>query len=228
MATPLSSAAAAALKSALGREHGGLKLHSSVVDALVTYFSGRGEALTELPLDYPVRGSEDFERRWMAKLRSASIMDEGDQVDFVLWTKARSVPGGPGAASAATGLAKMALVALEEAGDRPSAAGLINLEKALAVGEAGEEEDQCCNAVVAYNLLWGRDPSAAEEAAWGRQKASLGNREGGKIDLTADEKYGKLQKTSELIGRVTLRRALKSASGTIPKSSPLAVVHRRS
>ena len=49
---------------------------------------------------------------------------------------------------------------MEEAGDRPSAAGLTNMEKALAVGEAGEEEQQCCNAVVAYNLIWGRDPTS--------------------------------------------------------------------
>ena len=181
MAATLSGAASAALKSALGREHGGLKLHPTVVDALVTYFAGRGEALTELPLEYPSRGTEDFERRWLAKLRAATVADEGDQVDFLLWCKARSVPGGSGAASAASGLAKVALLALEEAGDRPSAAGLVNMEKALAIGEAGEEGEQCCNAVVAYNLVWGRDPTSAEEAAWGRQKASLGSREGGKI-----------------------------------------------
>ena len=159
-----------------------------------------------------MRSTDDFERRWLAKLRAAEVKDEGDQVDFILWTKARSAPGAASGISSATGLAKVALLALEEAGDRPSAAGLTNMEKALAVGEAGEEEQQCSNAVVAYNLIWGRDPTSAEEAAWGRQKASHGSREGGKIDLTADEKYGKLQKASELIGRVTWRRALNSAS----------------
>ena len=148
-------------------------------------------------------------------MRAATVTDEGDQIDFLLWCKARSVPGGSGAASAASGLAKVALLALEEAGDRPSAAGLVNMEKALAIGEAGEESEQCCNAVVAYNLVWGRDPTSAEEAAWGRQKASLGSREGGKIDLTADEKYGKMQKSSELIGRVTLRRALRAGCSSM-------------
>ena len=64
MVTVLSSAATAALKSALQREHGGLTLHVLTVEALVTYFAGRGEALTDLPLEYPSRGSEDFERRW--------------------------------------------------------------------------------------------------------------------------------------------------------------------
>ena len=48
------------------------------------------------------------------------------------------------------------LLALEEAGDRPSVAGLSNMERALAIGEAGEEEAQCCNAVVAYNIIWVR------------------------------------------------------------------------
>ena len=48
-ATPLAAAAKAALKSALEREHGGLKLHVSVVTPLVDYFAARGEAVTELP-----------------------------------------------------------------------------------------------------------------------------------------------------------------------------------
>ena len=142
MATPLTAAATAALKSALSREHGGAKLHVTVVDALVAYFAGRGEALTDLPLDYPLRGHEDYERRWLAKLRSATVMDEGDQIDFLLWTKARSAPSSAGGGATASGLAKVALLALEEAGDRPSVAGLSNMEKALAQGEAGEEEEQ--------------------------------------------------------------------------------------
>ena len=153
MTTALGAAATAALESVLKREHGGMKLHGDCVAALVAYFAGRGEAVTDLPLDYPLRGSEDFERRWLAKLRAAKVADEGDQVDFLLWTKARSAPAAGGGAATATGLAKVALLALEEAGDRPSVAGLSNMEKALAVGEAGEEEAQCCNAIVAYNLI---------------------------------------------------------------------------
>ena len=42
MTTPLSGAAQAALKAALEREHGGIKLHVSTVAALATYFAGRG------------------------------------------------------------------------------------------------------------------------------------------------------------------------------------------
>ena len=89
MATPLTAAATAALKSALSRDHGGAKLHVTVVDALVAYFAGRGEALTDLPLDYPLRGHEDYERRWLAKLRSATVMDEGDQIDFLCFGQRR-------------------------------------------------------------------------------------------------------------------------------------------
>jgi len=211
-ATPLGAAATAAVTSALQREHGGIRLNIALVTPLVAYFSGRGEAVTELPLDYPLRGTEDFERRWLAKLRAAGVTDEGDQVDFLLWTKARAAPSSAGGAATATGLARVALLALEAAGDRPSVAGLTNMERALAVGEAGEEEQQCCNSVVAYNLIWGRDPTASETDTWDRQKASLGSRDGGRIDLTSDEKYGKLQKSSELIGRVTLRRALRSST----------------
>ena len=116
-ATPLGAAAEAALKSALQREHGGIKLNAALVTPLVAYFAGRGEAVTELPLDYPLRGTEDFERRWLAKLRAAGVADEGDQVDFILWTKARAAPGSAGGAATATGLAKVALLALEAAGD---------------------------------------------------------------------------------------------------------------
>ena len=101
-ATPLGAAAEAALKSALQREHGGIKLNAALVTPLVTYFAGRGEAVTELPLDYPLRGTEDFERRWLAKLRAAGVADEGDQVDFLLWTKARAAPGSAGGAATAT------------------------------------------------------------------------------------------------------------------------------
>ena len=148
-------------------------------------------------MDYPLRGQDDFERRWLAKLRSASVLDEGDQVDFLLWTKARSAPSSAGGTSTASGLAKVALLALESAGDRPSVAGLASMERALQLGEAGEEEAQCSNAIVAYNLVWGRDPTSGDADTWDRQKAALGNRKGGKIDLTSDEK---LWQTSEIFG----------------------------
>ena len=95
MAAPLGDAVKAALKSALERVYDGARLQPNVVAALVAYFAGRGEALTDLSFDYLSRGSvEDFERRWLAKLRAATIADEGDQVDFILWTKARSAPSG--------------------------------------------------------------------------------------------------------------------------------------
>ena len=51
MSTALGAAATAALESALKREHGGMKLHADSVAALVAYFAGRGEAVTDLPLD---------------------------------------------------------------------------------------------------------------------------------------------------------------------------------
>ena len=138
-------------------------------------------------------------------------MDQGDIEDFLLWMDARSAPVGAGGAGAASGLAKVALVALESVGDRPSAAGMTALEKSLALGEAGDEESQCQCALVAFLLIWGRDPTPSEEIEWDRQKASLGDRRGGRIDITSDEKYGKLQKSSELVGRITLRRALRAA-----------------
>ena len=56
MAAPLGDAAKAALKSALERVYDGARLHPVVVAALVTYFAGRGEALTDLSFDYPSRG----------------------------------------------------------------------------------------------------------------------------------------------------------------------------
>ena len=206
------SASEIAIRGALVRTHGPYKNNvAKVVEPLVAYFVGRGESLVDVPLDVPSTSKSDHERRWRAKLLAAGITDAGDVEDFLLWMDARSAPSGSGGAGTASGLAKVALVALEAAGERPSAAALINLEKALALGEAGDEESQCQCAQVAFLLVWGRDPTPVEEAEWERQFASFGGREGGRIDITSDEKYGKLQKSSELVGRITLRRALRSA-----------------
>ena len=202
------------MRGALCRKHGiYTNAKKTLVDPLVAYYLGRGEVLTDIPLDVPSANKEDHVRRWRARLSAAKVTDEGDIEDFLLWMEARSAPVGSGGAGAAAGLAKVALVALEAAGDRPSAAGLISLEKALALGEAGEEEAQCQNAQVAFLLVWGRDATPQEEVEWERQHATFGGRAGGKIDITSDEKYGKLQKSSELVGRVTLRRALLAANG---------------
>ena len=206
------SAAETAIVTALARQHGVYKLNvKAVVEPLAAYYVGRGESLADIPLDVPSVNKADHERRWRARLTAAGVADAGDCEDFLLWMDARSAPVGSGGAGAASGLAKVALVALEAAGDRPSAAGMTSLEKALALGESGDEEAQCCCALVAFLLIWGRDPFPNEEVEWDRQHASLGGRPGGKIDITSDEKYGKLQKSSELVGRITLRRALRSA-----------------
>ena len=213
MAAGLGAAARAALASALGTKHGGIVLHrTEVVEKLVAYHGDRGEALTDLPLDVPRDGVEAHARRWRAKLSAAGVVDLGDQEDFIQWAQARSAPAGSGGSGTASVLAKAALLALEESGDRPSVAGITNLERALVAGEAGDEDSQCCNAIVAYNLLWGRDPTPHEEEAWLRQKATLGGRLDGRIDITTDEKYGKMCKSADSVGRVTLRRALKSAT----------------
>ena len=206
------SAVEIAIRGALMRAHGPYKNHvASVVDPLVAYFVNRGDSLVDIPLDVPSSGKVDHERRWRAKLLAAGITDAGDVEDFLLWMDARSAPAGAGGAGVASGLAKVALVALEAAGEKPSAAAMSSLEKALALGESGDEEGKCQCAQVAFLLVWGRDPTPAEEVEWDRQFASFGGREGGRIDITSDEKYGKLQKSSELVGRITLRRALKSA-----------------
>ena len=89
---PQDAAREAAIKCEFGKVYDGRRLRDPLQQLLVAYFAGRGEAVTELPLDYPLRGHEDFERRWLAKLRAALVADEGDQVDFLLWTKARSAP----------------------------------------------------------------------------------------------------------------------------------------
>ena len=209
------SAEEAAIRGALGRTHGVYKLARPLVDALVTYYIGRGESLTDIPLDIPSGGTVAHERRWRARLTAASVTDAGDAEDFLLWMEARAAPTGSGGAGSASGLAKVALVALEAAGDRPSVRGLVELEKALALGEAGDEDSQCCCAVVAFLLLWGRGPTPQEELEWDRQHSLLAGRRGGKIDILSDEKYGKLQKSSELVGRVTLKRALKSADSNM-------------
>ena len=151
------SAEEAAIRGALGRTHGVYKLARPLVDALVTYYLGRGESLTDIPLDVPSGGTVAHERRWRARLLAAAVTDAGDSEDFLLWMEARAAPVGSGGAGSASGLAKVALVALEAAGDRPSVRGLVELEKALALGEAGDEEAQCQCALVAFLLIWGRE-----------------------------------------------------------------------
>ena len=150
------SAAAIAIGEALKRVHGPYKNNvNTVVDPLVTYYTGRGESLADIPLDVPSVNKTDHERRWRARLVAAGVADQGDIEDFLLWMDARSAPVGAGGAGAASGLAKVALVALESVGDRPSAAGMTALEKSLALGEAGDEESQCQCALVAFLLIWG-------------------------------------------------------------------------
>ena len=122
------SAAAIAIGEALKRVHGPYKNNvNTVVDPLVTYYTGRGESLADIPLDVPSVNKTDHERRWRARLVAAGVADQGDIEDFLLWMDARSAPVGAGGAGAASGLAKVALVPLESVGDRPSAAGMTGL-----------------------------------------------------------------------------------------------------
>ena len=115
-----------AIKGALSRAHGPYKMHvANVVDPLVAYFVGRGESLVDIPLDVPSSGKVDHERRWRAKLAAAGITDGGDVEDFLLWMDARSAPAGAGGAGVASGLAKVALVALEAAGEAAIGGGAL-------------------------------------------------------------------------------------------------------
>ena len=71
----LGSAAEAAIKAAYSRQHGDVKLHVSVVGMMTEYHAGRGEALTELPLDVPRDATlaKAHDRRWRAKLAAAGV-----------------------------------------------------------------------------------------------------------------------------------------------------------
>ena len=77
------------MRGALCRKHGiYTNAKKTLVDPLVAYYLGRGEVLTDIPLDVPSANKEDHVRRWRARLSAAKVTDEGDIEDFLLWMEA--------------------------------------------------------------------------------------------------------------------------------------------
>ena len=82
-----------------------------------------------------------------------------------------------------------------------------DLENAIAAGNAGTENEECCNALAVHILYLGRAPDASEDAWWQDQSNRLGGRVGGKVEITKSPTYKKahIKSTATVL---TLERAL--------------------
>jgi hypothetical protein len=202
--TALGSAAVAAHTAFWAAPHGGRALPLEIVQKpLVAYFTGRGEALAELPTDVDVSDMPSWRDEWLDIAKSAGIGEERDQKRIVNWLEKRFA--GPGGTKA-VGVAAKALETLDAHGVALSAAIISDLEKALASGEAGDALAQCTSCLTVALLYTGSPYSPADEEEWQRLKAALPVGSNGTIDITAFDSYTKLHKSN----RITLERALRS------------------
>ena len=77
---PLSEAAAAALDAEFSRIYRGRALHATYQRAkLIEYFCGRGEGLTDLPLDVEKDSLEEWRLMWTTLAESAGVSDAADE-----------------------------------------------------------------------------------------------------------------------------------------------------
>eukprot|EP00966_Prymnesium_polylepis_P184120 4267356-Prymnesium_polylepis.1 len=201
----LGAAAVAAHVAFWSKAVGGRTLSKVLIqDLLIAYFDGRGEALVDLPTDVDVDDVEDWRKEWQTIAKSAGIADEVDRDRLVKHLEKRAA--GP-SASKAKGVAAKALETLETHGVVLSAAVVSDLEKSLAMGEAGDAlaQSTCCDCVAI--LFTGAVFEEGDRERWHRLKNALAPGGEGQIDICRFTSYTKLQNDSNCI---TLERALRS------------------
>ena len=208
--TALDATAVAALKALLAESHGRYRLAADVQESLADYFKQRGRGVMDLPWDVDRLNDAAWEREWQAYLKASGIADEAEMLLLIEWLRARSAPSG--GAGSRQGITKVALTSLENNGYKISPAAAAALERELTASEAGSEEQQCCNARLAFKLLMNIDSTPAQTAWWDQQFAALASLDGGAgIDIPGLEAYTKLHKPSNSsVQLLTLERALKS------------------
>ena len=87
------SARALALKGLFAASYDRFRLPTSVVDALVAFFDGRGESVVDLSLACEAADLASFEAEWKAYARDSGITSDGDKIRLVGWLKARKSYG---------------------------------------------------------------------------------------------------------------------------------------
>ena len=196
----------AAHKSRWGEIVNGLSLHRTVQVALCTYFAGRGDKVASLPWTLDGHNDNDWVRRWSARLHAAGIVDEGDEMDFILWLRARQAPKASGFVAA--NQVQIVLEALESNGVVVPVAAAAAAQLQYAASENASEQDQCTGAKCAYLILFSKAPSAKQAFEYDEQKASLGS--GTMVDLLNSEEYRKSFKSASTCQLPNLERAIKS------------------
>ena len=206
----LSAAGEAALKAEFGKAYDGVRLRASLQAGLVAYFAGKGLGLTDVKdmLLVSKNFPERSERIWERLLKSdMGIAEESEVECFLLWMHSRQL-GSSTAVGHANDQVRRALDVLDSHGYSISANMRQDMEAALALGEAGSEKEQCCNALTVHILYLGRAPDSVEEVWWNEQFQRLGGRVGGKVEITKSPTYQKAHaKSPESV--MTLERALK-------------------
>ena len=206
----LNTAGEAALKAEFGKAYDGVRLRPSLQASLVAHFAGKGVGLTDVKdmllvsKNFPDRS----ERIWEKLLKNDMGVAEDSEVEcFLLWLHSRQL-GSSTAVGHANDQVRRALDVLDSHGFSISADMKQDMEAALALGEAGSEKEQCCNALAVHILYLGRAPDNGEETWWNEQYQRLGGRVGGKVEITKSPTYQKAHaKSPESV--MTLERALK-------------------
>ena len=206
----LSAAGEAALKAEFGKSFDGVRLRPALQTALVDHFAGKGRGITDVKdmLTVSKNFPERSERIWEKLLKSDMGISEESEVEcFLLWLHSRQL-GSSAAVGHANDQVRRALDVLDTHGHTVSADLKNDMEAALALGEAGSEKEQCCNALAVHILYLGRAPEGGEETWWNEQYQRLGGRVGGKVEITKSPTYQKAHaKSPESV--MTLERALK-------------------
>ena len=171
---------------------------------LAQYFTDRGEALADLPVDVDVNDVDAWREEWADIAKSAGISDVVDARRLVGWLEKRS--SGP-AAGRATGAAGKALETLDAHGVTLSSAIISDLEKALAVGEAGDAAAQCTCCLTVALLYTGAPYSPDDVEQWQRLKSALPSGSKGTINVKLFESYTKMHHKGN---HISLERALRS------------------
>ena len=185
MAAPLDEAQSRALSGLLAEKAG--RFRCPCQSELHSFLVARGRPIAELPFTVDHDDVPSWEDEWVATLESATA-DKCTKLDvkqLVLWLKAR---GSSSSLLAHTsGLARVALEALTDHGIAVEASVAADLERRLTLSEAGEEQKQCENAMVAYLIITNHPPTEDQVSDWERRVASQKGKEVRNVNLVGED-----------------------------------------
>ena len=124
---------------------------------------------------------------WVATLESATAekCNKLDRKQLILWLKARG--SSISLLAHAGGLARVALEALTDNGVAVDASTAADLERRLTLCEAGDEQKQCENALVAYLIITNHPPTEEQAADWDRRVAAQKGKEIRTVNIVGEE-----------------------------------------